>query len=154
MQPISEKERFEEKQHVKYVDIEALGSEETEGLLDDEVFVTEKVDGANFQYQIFNDELIFGSKSLKLDPNTKIFIAIKAVKDAYNKNPKAFSPFLIYYGESMQPHTLLYDYAPPFIGLDVMEKSTRTFLPAEKAKKLFEEQGLPFVPILMQKQGK
>lgn len=144
----------EEKNHYKYPKILAIGHKEISDIFLDEVIIQEKIDGANFQFQIHEGELIFGSRNQYLsDPDKSGFIAVASVREAYTNNPDEFSPLFVYFGESMQKHTLTYTNIPPFIGFDVMIKTTGDFVKPDRAKELFEKMGLPFINTLGRKHG-
>lgn len=144
----------EEKMHYKYPKVLNLGHKEIADIFLDEIIFQEKIDGANFQFQIYKGELIFGSRNQHIaNPESSGFIAVAPVRDAYEKNPDAFSPLFLYIGESMQPHTLKYTNIPDFVGFDIMIKTTGDFVTPEKAKKLFEAMGLPFINTLGRKHG-
>jgi len=144
-----------EKEHVKYPKIIRLGHKDVEGILDGGMlYITEKVDGANFQFHIMNGKLTFGSRNMGIEEdNDRGFKGVQAVREAYNKNPNEFSPLYRYYGESMQQHTLVYEDAPPFIGLNIQIKSTEDWLKPERTKKLFEKMGLSYIHTLGRIEG-
>lgn len=139
-----------DKQHVKYPKLRRVATTEMEGIFDydnDIIYIQEKVDGGNFQFQITDDgQIIFGSRRIKLDEGTSSFIAIPYILDKFNNCENCeWYPGYIYYGESMQKHTLEYKNTPPFIGFDILDKKTGKFLCPDDAKIMFQMAGLPFI---------
>ncbi len=137
----------------KYPEIEHIGDESLAGIFDDEVYVQEKIDGGNFRFTLKEGKLFFGSRNQIIEENTKAFIAISAVQEAFENNPDSFGGSWVFYGESCQRHTMKYDNIPPFVGFDIRHKQTGLFLDAERAKAKFKKMGLPFIPILLKKHG-
>lgn len=93
-----------------YPKIYRLGTEETEGLINDIVTVTEKLDGASFSIFFFEGELRWGSKS-RMIPKDEDF---RGGQNIVLGNPKLHSflsanEHLILYGELLVRHTILYD---------------------------------------------
>ena len=153
--------------YVKYTKIRHLGDKETDGLLTEKgkVVIQSKIDGANFMFWVDDDNLLhFGKRSSELFlseayDRTKIkehrWKAVPVVLKAFNENSEKFKKELLYYGESMQTHTIKYDNEMSgFIGFDVYSLETNEFLDWKIAKQEFENIGLPFINIHMEKEAK
>ena len=151
----------------KYTKIRHLGDKETDGLLTEKgkVVVQSKIDGANFMFwQDDNNLLHFGSRNSELSlkesyDRTKAkdhaWKAVPVVQKAFNKNSEKFKKELLYYGESMQTHTLRYNAdMPGFVGFDVYSLETEELLDWKIAKQEFENLGLSFINVHIEKEAK
>lgn len=153
--------------YIKYTKIRHLGDKETLGLLTEKgkVVVQSKIDGANFMFWVDNSGLLhFGKRSSELSlkesyDRTKIkehaWKAVPVVQEKFNECSERFKTTLLYYGESMQTHTLHYnDDMSGFIGFDVYSLETMEFLDWKIAKQEFENLGLPFINVHIEKEAK
>ena len=145
----------------KYHKIKILGDEDNEGIfhnLDDDIIIEEKIDGGNFRFMFKGTELILGSHTRELDddnPNCKTFRRCMEFV-----NEQIFSNIditelknyegLIFYGECCIKHTMDYDWEkiPPYLGFDVKNMDTGKYLDYDMKLKLFQELGLPTVPLI------
>ena len=137
---------------VKYPKIHALGNPENDGILNENVVVESKIDGANFRcrYLPEEDKLLFGSRSQELPYNAEFsnWIAIRAYKKAFENHKDKFIPNVIYFSESLQKHTISYDPGmPDTIGYDVFDIERNEFYHWKAAKSAFEQIGIPFINI-------
>ena len=143
---------------IKYPKIHQLGTDETNGIFNDNIVVQSKVDGANFSFWLDDTALMFGSRNKSLEGYTEDtanrWIGMKPVLEVYRETPELFKTTLHYYGESLQKHTLSYDTIPPFVGYDVFSLETGEFLDWKTAKKEFELLDLEFINIHFEKPGK
>ncbi len=131
--------------HVKYPKVRALGTAEVAGIfdnIDDTIYISEKFDGANVQFRLMGGELIMGSRNQKVSVNGVghcQFIGLTHVWDKFGFDPSQLNPDYIYYGESMNRHTIDYgDNVPPFIGFDILDKTTGRFLPPPEIQTEYE----------------
>lgn len=141
----------------KYIDIDRLGSEENYGLLDvpeDVITITEKVDGGNGHFRLWDGQVIFGSRNNMFTLNVE-----SAQKKQFGDNAQwvleqlqdvELNPDYIYYGEWMKKHTLVYDWAatPKFVGLDIYCLSAHNYIPDAPLREEFERLGIPTIPLL------
>lgn len=84
-----------------YQKIYHLGSAEVEGILDDVVWVTEKIDGSQIGFGVIDGELVVRSKGQRLNldnPNAMFAGAVAYLKTVVDK----LDPKLFYYGECLQ----------------------------------------------------
>lgn len=148
----------------KYPKIRQLGhSDNADIFLDpsDEIFLQEKMDGANMRFMIKDGNIIFGSRTQQLTSD-------KGDDDNVAKNFKRCVEHIrskllelepshlnslesyIFFGECMVRHTMPYDWEkiPPFLGFDIYKIKDEVFMNQDVAKQMFEEMGLSFVPIL------
>ena len=147
----------------KYNKIHHLGDSETEGIFSPgNVVVQSKVDGAQFSFWVDeNDTLHFGKHSCEMsseetyshkNDGSYVWKAVPDIEYAYLHSNIEFKKSLIYYGESLQKHTLQYrDDMPGFIGYDVFSLETGEFLDWKIAKQEFELIGLPFINVHFEK---
>jgi len=111
----------------------------------DTIYVQEKVDGANFQFQRIGDELVCGSRNMLLTPPARKFVAVDVVSNKFVSDPDQFIEGYVYYAESMQRHTINYGDIPPCIGYDVLDISSGLFVFPEYAQHFFARLDIPFL---------
>ena len=136
----------------KYPKIFALGKEETEGLLDGELVLQEKIDGGNFRFMFKDGEVIFGSRTQEFESDDveqwkRVINYLKTqVKDKKKKEG------VIFFGEAILRHTLNYDFdkMPAFLGFDVWHIKKEEFLPYKKVLKLFKQYDIELCPFIKQ----
>jgi hypothetical protein len=134
----------------KYIKIFRFGHDDVKELLGNPghiIIAQEKIDGANFRFMIRQGKILFGSRSMSLEENSKGWVrCIDFIKKALAD--KDLTPYegYIFYGEFAAKHTLNYnwDKIPPFILFDVLN-TEGIFEPATNYMHL----GLPIVPIIM-----
>ena len=150
----------------EYPKIKQLGDSENEGILNPgNVVVQSKVDGAQFSFWIDHVNILHFGKhhsvmsceeaySRKGD-KSYVWKAVPDIEYAYINSDVDFKKSLIYYGETMQRHTLHYrDDMPGFIGYDVFSLETFEFLDWKIAKQEFELIGLPFINVHFEKDAR
>jgi hypothetical protein len=131
-------------EYKKYHKIHRLGKEETDGILNEQLVVQEKVDGANISLFWFNGEVRCGTRTRML-PNdgsesfngfVEAVAANKKIHDFLEKNQS-----LILYGEWLVKHTITYpDAAYRKIYLfDVFDKETEKFFAQDKVEEISKE---------------
>ena len=139
----------------KYTKIKALGTDETEEIFEGVCVVQEKIDGGNFSFYVENNKLIVASRNMimtdKIDP--KGWEAIPVVTEAFEKYPELFNPNYLYVGESLQKHTISYDSIPGFVGYDIWNEETESFLHWKDSKGIFESFGLEFIHVHFERDG-
>ena len=144
----------------KYHKIRQLGHDENKDIFldgEDEITIQEKIDGGNFRFYITKEGLIiFGSRTQQLTSNegeddnvSKNFKrCLEFIRDTIKG--KDLTPYssLIFYGECCVKHTLSYDWEkiPPFLGFDIL--TGNGFMHYANVEKVFEELGLPLVPLI------
>ena len=139
----------------KYIKIRALGTEETDGIFNGKVVVQEKVDGANFSFFVEDNKLTFASRNMVMvdKKNSDNWKAMLPVTEAFNQHKDKFNPNYLYVGESTQRHTISYMDIPNFIGYDIWNEETESFLDWKEAKKEFESIGLSFIHVHFEREG-
>ena len=139
----------------KYIKIKALGTLETEGIFDGKVVVQEKVDGANFSFFVEDNKLTFASRNMVMvdKKNAGNWKAMLPVTEAFNQHKDKFNPNYLYVGESTQKHTISYDLIPGFIGYDIWNEETESFLYWKDSKVIFESLGLEFIHVHFERDG-
>lgn len=147
----------------KYDKIYQLGHDENKDIFvnpDTEVCLQEKVDGANFRVYINNGKLIFGSRTRQLTDdngedveieknfNKAIIFVREKLKNVDLTQWNRFTLFM----ECMTRHTIAYnlDITPPVIGFDIYQEfeGETNYLHWNVAKRIFEDFGFEFVPII------
>lgn len=129
----------------KYPKIYRMTVEETKGILDGEVNVSEKLDGANFNIFFHEGEVRCGTKNRML-PLDESF---RGGQEIVRKNPKiaqflAANPDLILYGELLVRHTIRYDdrYYNKIYLFDVYDSKRDLNWPQSAVSDLADELGL------------
>lgn len=142
---------------IRYVDIERLGTDENEAIFsypDDELIITEKIDGGNASFFV-QDGLIHmcsRNRDLVSDRDEKAFS--KERKYLYSiLNGKELNPDYVYYGEWGMKHTLSYESLPGFVGFDIRVKTSMSetvgdFLTYDAMKREYDRLGIETVPLL------
>lgn len=127
----------------KYPKIYYLGSKHTEGfissdVLDNEIVIEEKMDGANFRFGIVDGTFHVGSRhrdltsAIRPDGTVDKDVAgqfTRAIEYVLQRKDH-FHPGYVYFAEYMIPHTLDYDWehTPLLLGFDIFDTSTGRFL--------------------------
>jgi len=142
---------------MKYPKIKIIGDEENKELLlnpDDEIVIQEKIDGGNFRFMYLDGSFIFGSRTQELEEDKQEEMAWKRcigyVKRVSNKDILHEMSHCIFYGECCTRHSTPYDFEkmPPYLGFDIYDLDSHTFIHWVLAKKVFEDIGLYFVPVI------
>lgn len=138
----------------EYHKIHRYGHEENQTIFvspDDEIVIEEKIDGANFRFMAKDERIIFGSHHSSIGDDTQeIGGNFKRSVDFIREKTKGkkLPEGLIFYGESCHRHSIHYDWEnmPPYLGFDI--KGENGYLNYPEKQKIFEELGLPMVPLL------
>jgi len=138
----------------RYPKVKYPGSPETEGLLEvGKVYIQEKLDGANFRFQLTDDGLVFGSRNTEGEDlargqfqNAISFIESAIDLDVLAEAEEVYGD-LVLFGEAMIPHTLSYDWdqTPEFVGFDVWAADGDCFLHPDATEMVYQRIGLPYV---------
>lgn len=143
---------------MKFPKIRRFGSDEVEGILQGTVYVQEKVDGANCSFYI-NEEgtLSIASRNRELQRGDKCLIGndFRGLM-AYTKFHKEIEamcrkyPEGIFYGEWCVYHTLKYHegVTEQVWFYDIYSTADHKFCDNKIACKIFEEEGVKFIPII------
>lgn len=140
-----------------YQKIYHLGSPEVEGILDDDVWVTEKIDGSQIGFGLVDGELFVRSKGKRLDidnPNPMFAGAVDYLKTVKDR----LDPELFYFGECLQKpkqNKLAYKRIPEHhIALyDVLYKETGSYYFHDMVQDCADYIGIDAVPLL-KKEGR
>lgn len=134
-------------EYKKYPKIHRLGKEETDGILDSEFIVQEKVDGANISIFEKDGKLRCGTRTRML-PQDESFNGFQEAVQSNLQLAMYFSknPGHILYGEWLIKHTITYpDEAYRKIYLfDIYDKTTGQFLSQDDVKSEAEFLGLEY----------
>lgn len=143
---------------ITYKKIRQLGDEENIDIFkdsEDPIHIQEKVDGANFRFYINKEgELIFGSRSNKIDENDKahknFMRCVNHVRETLKGMDLEKYKGLIFYGECMVKHTIGYDWEniPPFLGFDILDTIIDQFVSIEGMYGTYHNLGLGTVPLI------
>lgn len=131
----------------QYPKIYALHKEENEGLLDLEVTIQEKVDGANTSIWLENGELRCGSRRRELEEGFRGFVDYvnnhAGIRKVLEDNPT----FRLY-GEWLVRHTISYNETAykQFYLFDVWTEDGG-FMPQDMVKMIAEDAGVPYPQI-------
>jgi hypothetical protein len=125
-----------------------------EGIFDEgHLWLLEKVDGANFRFQLQQSGLIrFGDRS-------RVYDDPDAVPDPYQHAVRHVQNHLdrpalraavddvediVFFGEAMHQHTIEYDWdrTPSFLGFDIWSVSRDAFRPPDAVEQIFDHLGL------------
>lgn len=138
----------------KFPKVRQLGHPDTEQLTaPGEVVIQEKMDGANFRFRVQSDgSLVVGSRD-KVYTNPEdipdpFMDTVEYVQDQSDSDE--LREDVTYFGESMHPHTIEYDWpsVPPFLGFAVYNHKRGDFEPWPTARELFNRADLPTVPVV------
>ena len=130
-----------------YPKIHRLGKEETDGILDHEFVVQEKVDGANCSIFQLDGKLRCGTRTRML-PEDESFNGFQETVQGNLQLAMYFSrePDHILYGEWLVKHTITYEeeaYRKIYL-FDIYDTKTGEFLPQEQVKETAEFLGLEY----------
>lgn len=151
----------EELKFKKYPKIRQLGHKENDGILDGELCIEEKIDGANFRFMFKDDRIIFGSRTqsigdseMEIGGNWKRCVGF--VKETVKNSKKQKLKGLMFYGENCIKHSYEYDWdkIPPFLGFDIYDLKKEQFIDASKKHLLFKKLGLPSIESVIGVWGK
>lgn len=120
---------------------------------DDEITISEKIDGANFRFVVTHDnEIIFGSREHLLSPDNQRFKPAMDYVTARMKHVPIDYRGCVFFGEATIPHQLQYTKdIPPFLGFDVYSPMMARFLDCPRIN--FEYFDIYSVPTTVQKAG-
>lgn len=129
-----------------YIKIELIGKRSNEGILEGNVEISEKLDGANLSFyrEKEGDPLTFRSRRIELNENTGMHgfrPGIDMIREADSNNP--FPPGKMFFGEHMTPHVIFYGNIPNFIGFSVMDIASGIY--EANWQKYFEDREIPIV---------
>lgn len=136
----------------KYPKIRQLGHKENDGILDGELCIEEKIDGANFRFMFKDDRIIFGSRTqsigdseMEISGNWKRCVGF--IRETVENSKKQGLKGLMFYGENCIKHSYEYDWdkIPPFLGFDIYDLKKEQFIDVSKKHLLFKKLGLPSI---------
>ena len=124
-------------EYKKYPKIHRLGKEETDGILDHELVVQEKIDGANVSIFWLNGEVRCGTRTRML-PKDESFNGFQeaVMSNTFIKNYLQTFQEIILYGEWLVKHTITYNeeaYRKIYL-FDVYIKDENIWLPQDEVK--------------------
>jgi ATP-dependent RNA circularization protein (DNA/RNA ligase family) len=109
--------------------------------------IQEKVDGANFRFQLRdNGVLRFGDRSRVYTAReipTPYRHAVRHVRDHLNRDALREITDVestVFFGEAMHQHTISYDWShvPSFLGFDIWSETREQFLPWETVERIYD----------------
>ena len=140
---------------IKYPKIKILGHKDNKGIFDnpdDDIVIEEKMDGANTRFIVKDGKIYFGSRNTIIDESSMNFKSwsnsIQFIKEKVNTNKELEG--YIFFGESMIPHSLSYDWnkIPPFLAFDIYDMNNNIFLDYDNKIKIFNKLNLSVVPLV------
>jgi hypothetical protein len=142
-----------------YDKIYALGNKENSTIFADDydlIVIEEKVDGANFRFQIVDGLPLFGTRTQNLNKdnmnsNFKRAVDFVTEKLKYNVLKDIYEKAgLVFFCENMIKHTIGYnwDITPPVIGYDIFSVPENKYLDEKKCAMVFKEIGIEFIPLV------
>ena len=144
---------------IKYPKIKYLGSVENKDIfdvIDDEIIVEEKMDGANMRFFVKGGKVYVGSRNV-------VFGDMNSVKDNVGRYNLALRMFynamkgkenkydgLIFFGECMVRHTIDYNWekTPSLLLFDIYDINEKRFYDYDEKVKVFNDLNLPYVPLI------
>jgi ATP-dependent RNA circularization protein (DNA/RNA ligase family) len=122
------------------------------------LWLLEKVDGANFRFQLQSSGLVrFGDRSRVYDDPGDVpepyQHAVRHVQTTLDRealrNAVGDVEAIVFFGEAMHHHAISYDWerTPSFLGFDVWSGETETFYPPDAVEQIFENLGLETVNV-------
>lgn len=137
----------------KFPKVRPIGHPDTDAITEDgDVYVLEKMDGANFRFGRGDGGLLFGSRNnVYADPENipKGFRhSVEYVKE--RADPDDLRDGVTYFGEAMHSHTLEYDWdnVPDVLGFAVYDHDAGAFKSTPVAFDEFDRLGIPTVPVV------
>jgi hypothetical protein len=117
------------------------------------LWLLEKVDGANFRFQLRQSGLVrFGDRSRVYEDPTDVpdpyQHAVRHIQESLDRsalrNAVDDVEQVVFFGEAMHHHTIEYDWerTPSFLGIDVWSATTESFRPPDAAERIFQHLGL------------
>jgi len=134
---------------IRYPKIYRLGHEKNRGIFERGiVYVTEKVDGANFRFMNDGGRLRYGSRRRELTGVDDVGQFRRAVEKVLEFEPGDLHEGWVYFVEYMIPHTIQYDWnrTPLFLGIDIW--NGEKWLSYDEAEKEFARLGIEIVPLV------
>ena len=141
----------------KYQHIERLGHDDVEGLLDGQVVIQPKIDGANMTVALIPDgKLVIATRNqaISIDgkPPTGFRGAVEYILAHQGIRPfLRGNPTLILRGEWLVQHSVTYNpvnYRRLWV-FDVQQRENGTYLPFETYEPLLNEYGISYIPLLI-----
>jgi hypothetical protein len=134
-----------------YPKVYALGHKAIQGIFDDEVLIQEKIDGSQFSFGVYDNEILCRSKNVAMDylaPAGMFAEAVRTVVDLVD----ILTPNVTYRGEYLQKpkhNTLAYDRVPAghIILFDIME-GLEDYWDWQQVQEEAQRLGLESVPVL------
>ncbi|WP_121743243.1 RNA ligase family protein [Natronorubrum halophilum] len=123
------------------------------------LWLLEKVDGANFRFQLQQSGLIqFGDRSRWFaDPGAvpePYQHAVRHIQEHLDRNALRHAVTdvedVVFFGEAMHQHTVEYEWdrVPSFLGFDIWSAETTEFYPPDTVEQIFEQLGLHPVNVI------
>lgn len=137
----------------KFPKVRPIGHPDTEAVTSPgNVYVLEKMDGANFRFGKRDGEILFGSrnnvyKNPKDIPNA-FQHAVKFVQERVS--PADLSEGMTYFGEAMHSHTLEYNWqsVPSVLGYAIYDGDEDAFKPFPTVSRIYGNLSIPTVPMV------
>lgn len=131
-----------------------------------DIVITEKLDGSNTRIKRMGHKILFGSRKKVYYKKKEIPKPLGSIGGQFNDvtnyidnnvNLKKIKYFedklgnrLVFFGENMVRHSLDYNWddIPQYLGFAIYKEEAGEWINPNDAKEIFEEIGLPFVPII------
>lgn len=148
--------------HLKdYPSIPRVGNAAADRFDDGHLWLLEKVDGANFRFQLQRSGVIqFGDRRRRYtDPDAipdPYRHAVRHVRERLDRDAlrRAVDDVeaIVFFGAATHRHAIDYDWdrLPPFLGFDIWNAATGRFYPPDTVEQIFEQVGLEPVNVFEQ----
>ncbi len=137
----------------KFPSIPRVANAPEELLEEGHLWLLEKVDGANFRFQLQRSGLVrFGDRSRVYDDPDEVPAPYQHAVDHVQENLEREAlrnavddvEDIVFFGEAMHRHAIEYDWerTPSFLGFDIWSADAGTFYPLDTVERIFDRIGL------------
>lgn len=137
----------------KFPSIPRVGNAPDQLFHEGHLWLLEKVDGANFRFQLQQSGLLrFGDRNRVYNDPAAVpepyQHAVRHIRENLDRtvlqNVVDDVENVVFFGEAMHHHTIEYDWecTPPFLGFDVWSVETQSFRPPDAVEQIFEQLGI------------
>ncbi|MDJ1430509.1 RNA ligase family protein [Halostagnicola sp. A-GB9-2] len=137
----------------KFPSIPRVANAPDDLLKEGHLWLLEKVDGANFRFQLRQSGLVrFGDRSRVYDDPDEVPVPYRHAVDHVRENIDREAlrnavddvEDIVFFGEAMHRHAIEYDWGrtPSFLGFDVWSADAGKFYPLDTAERIFDRIGL------------
>jgi len=139
--------------HKKYNKVERIEKEECDGILDGEVYLFEKIDGANASAWVDNNlDICCGSRNRQVSKGKEVYDDFRGLVEYIGDHEGVYSflndfPNLRLFGEWLVKHTINYPqkYQNKFYVFDVYDHQADCYIHYNDYFHLLEKYGIPYI---------